>query len=275
DKDKRLHTLGKIIAETMSIHAVATEILSTQPWDFAALYYSGLDHFGHAFMSYHPPRLPWIVEEDFAIYQHVIANAYCHHDVTRVGLLKYAEAGPTVILMSDHGFHPDHLRPGYIPVEPAGPAVEHRHFGILCMKGPGLRVNERVFGASLLDICPTLLTMFGLPPGRDMDGKVLVTAFTQPPVIEPIESWDDISGDAGTHPADTQPDSVASAQAFKQLADLGYVAPPGANAQEAVQEAIRELEYNLARAYRDGNCCGEAAALAEKLWMRWPKEHRF
>src|SRR5258708_29948948 len=38
---------------------------------------------------------------------------------------------------------------------------------------------------------------------------------------------------------------------------------------------MRELKYNLARAYRDGNCCGEAAALAEELWARWPKEHRF
>src|SRR6267143_3652727 len=64
-KDKRLHTLGKIIAETMSIHAAATELLETQPWDFAAIYYSGLDHFGHAFMRYHPPRLAWVTEEDF------------------------------------------------------------------------------------------------------------------------------------------------------------------------------------------------------------------
>ena len=275
EKDKRLHTLGKIIAETMSIHAVATEILSTQPWDFAAIYYSGLDHFGHAFMSYHPPRLPWVAEEDFAIYQHVIANAYCYHDAMLGALLEHADANTTVVLMSDHGFHPDHLRPGYIPVEPAGPAVEHRHFGILCMKGPGLRVNEQVFGASLLDICPTLLTMFGLPPGKDMDGKVLVTAFQQPPTIEPIETWDNVPGDAGTHSSDTQLDPVASAQAFKQLVDLGYIAPPGADAQEAVEESVCELKYNLARAYRDGNCCGEAAALAEELWTRWPKEHRF
>jgi predicted AlkP superfamily phosphohydrolase/phosphomutase/tetratricopeptide (TPR) repeat protein len=274
-QDKRLHTLGKVIAETMSIHAVATELLSTQSWDFAAIYYSGLDHFGHAFMNYHPPRLPWISEDDFAIYQPIVANAYCYHDAMLGALLEHADADTSVILMSDHGFHPDHLRPGYIPVEPAGPAVEHRHFGILCMKGPSLRVSERIFGASLLDICPTLLTMFGLPAGKDMDGKVLVTAFQQPPVIELIESWDDVPGDAGTHPAEMQLDSVASAQAFKQLADLGYVAPPAANTQEAVEESTRELKYNLARAYRDGNCCGEAAALAEELWTRWPKEHRF
>lgn len=116
--DKRLHTLGKIIAETMSVHAVATELLETQPWDFAAIYYTGLDHFGHAFMRYHPPRLPQVTEPDFAIYQSVIANAYRYHDAMLGTLLGLADADTTVILMSDHGFHPDEQRPDYIPAEP-------------------------------------------------------------------------------------------------------------------------------------------------------------
>lgn len=275
EKDKRLHSLAKIIAETMSIHAAATELLATQPWDFAAIYYSGIDHFGHAFMRYHPPQLPLVTDEDFAIYQHVIANAYRYHDAMLGALLGHADESTSVILMSDHGFHPDHLRPGYIPAEPAGPAVEHRHFGIVCMKGPALRVNEQLFGASLLDICPTILALYGLRPGKDMDGKVLLTAFKEAPSVEPIETWDKVPGDAGTHPPETQLDPVASAEAFKQLVELGYVAPPGPNEKESVEECVRELKYNLARAYRDGNCCGEAAALAEELWTRWPKEHRF
>ena len=275
EKDKRLHSLARIIAETMSIHSVATELLETQPWDFAAVYYSAIDHFGHAFMRYHPPRLPWVTEEDFGIYRDVIANGYRYHDAMLGALLSLAGKDTTVILMSDHGFHPDHLRPGYIPAEPAGPAVEHRHYGIVCMKGPGLRAGERIFGAGLLDICPTILTLFGLSPARDMDGKVLLTAFKQPPPVQPIESWDDVPGDAGTHPAETMLDPAASAAAFKQLVDLGYVAPPAGDAQQTVDESVRELKYNLARAYRDGNCCGDAAALAEELWLRWPKEHRF
>ncbi|HXU77500.1 MAG TPA: alkaline phosphatase family protein [Methylomirabilota bacterium] len=275
DKDKRLHTLGKIIAETMSVHAAGTELLASERWDFAAIYYCGIDHFGHAFMSYHPPRLPWVSEDDFNIYQHVIANAYRYHDAMLGTLLGFTDDDTTVILMSDHGFHPDHLRPGYIPAEPAGPAIEHRHFGIVCLKGPALRSGEQLFGAGLLDICPTILTLFGLPAGKDMDGKVLLNAFKQAPAIEPIESWDKVAGDAGTHPPETALDPVASSQAFKQLVDLGYVAPPAANVQETVDECVRELKYNLARSFREGNRCGEAAALAEELWTRWPKEHRF
>ena len=34
-----------------------------------------------------------------------------------------------------------------------------------------------VFGASLLDITPTILTMFDLPIGKDMDGKPLLKHF--------------------------------------------------------------------------------------------------
>ena len=90
-KDKRLHMLGKIVAETMSVHNAATELLTTQEWDFAAIYYCGIDHFGHGFMSYHPPRLPTTSEKDFEIYQHVIANAYCYHDAMLGTLLESAD----------------------------------------------------------------------------------------------------------------------------------------------------------------------------------------
>src|SRR6266581_9494255 len=170
-KDKRVHSIGKIIAETMSIHAAATEVLTTQSWDFAAIYYDAIDHFCHGFMRYHPPRLPSVSEADFAMYQHVISNAYRYHDAMLGTLLGFTDENTSVILMSDHGFHPDHLRPEYIPAEPAGPAIEHRHFGILCAKGPALRMNEKIFGASVLDMCPTVLSLFGLPSGKDMDGK--------------------------------------------------------------------------------------------------------
>ena len=36
-------------------------------------------------------------------------------------------------------------------------------------------------GATLLDVAPTVLTLLGLPVGEDMQGKVLVNAFAQPP----------------------------------------------------------------------------------------------
>ncbi|WP_309387781.1 alkaline phosphatase family protein [Cerasicoccus frondis] len=274
-KDKRLHSLGKTLAETMSIHAAAMHLLPQEEWDFAAIYYDSIDHFGHGFMKYHPPRLDWIEEKDFEIYQHVMVNAYRYHDLMLGALLQHVDDDTTVILMSDHGFHPDHKRPSYIPAEPAGPAVEHGHFGILCMSGPQIEPNSTIYGASLLDICPSILALMDLPTGKDMDGKVLTNVFKNQPQIKTIESWDDVPGEAGMHPQEQQLDAVASAQAFEQLVELGYVAPPAENVQDTVNQTVRELKYNLARAYADGSRFWEAIELAEELWENWPKEHRF
>lgn len=274
-KDKRLLSLGRIIAETMSVHAAATEVLEFAEWDFAGIYYDSIDHFSHAFMGYHPPKQNRISDEDFAILGPVIANAYRYHDAMLGRLLELAGPDTTVMVLSDHGFHPDSLRPAHIPAEAAGPAIEHRDFGMFALAGPGIKAGETVYGASLLDIAPTLLHIFGLPIGADMDGKVLVTAFESPRPVARIPSWDDVPGDAGTHAAEAQLDPVASAEAMRQLIDLGYVAAPGPNAQETVTETIAELKYNLARSFDDAGQADRAIPLYEFLHAHDPADQRY
>ena len=68
----------------------------------------------------------------------MVSMAYQFHDQMLGTLLEKAGVDATVILLSDHGFHPDHLRPASIPDIPAGPAIEHRDFGILAIHGPGI-----------------------------------------------------------------------------------------------------------------------------------------
>jgi tetratricopeptide (TPR) repeat protein len=275
EKDKRLHSLASVISETMSMHAAATEVIEHAEWDFAAVYYDAIDHFCHGFMRYNPPRLAHVDEEDFALYGGVIANAYRYHDAMLGRLIQLAGPETTVIVMSDHGFHPDALRPEYIPAEAAGPAVEHRHFGMFTVNGPGIRAGETIYGATLLDVTPTLLHLFGLPVGRDMDGKVLSTVFENAGEIRAIDSWDEVEGDAGTHAAGTQVDAVASAEAMKQLVALGYVAPPGEDAAKGVAETVAELKYNLARAHADAEDWHEAARLFAELHAGDAGDHRF
>ncbi|MFO1433854.1 MAG: hypothetical protein U1F76_27780 [Candidatus Competibacteraceae bacterium] len=106
----------------------------------------------------------------------MVDGAYQFHDLMLGALLALTGEDTTVIIVSDHGFHPDHLRPKELPNEPAGPAEEHRTFGVFAMKGLGIKRDRLVYGASLLDITPTILTLYGLPLGRDMDGKPLLTA---------------------------------------------------------------------------------------------------
>lgn len=274
-KDKRLTGIARILAENAGIHGAATALMQLEPWDFMAVYYDGIDHFCHGFMRYHPPKPDWVNERDFELYSGVVNAAYQFHDLMLGVLLHLAGEETTVILVSDHGFHPDHLRPREIPNEPAGPADEHRQFGILAMKGPGLKQDELIFGASLLDITPTILSLYGLPLGRDMDGKPLLTAYVDPPEVEYIPSWDTVPGEAGMHPPGRQVDPVDQHEALKQLVELGYIDKPGENLEKAAAATVKELRHNLARDYLDARRIPEAAAIFRELWESHPDESRF
>jgi len=275
EKDKTLHDLAKILAETISIHAAATELLEQESWDFAAVYFDTIDHASHRFMQYHPPRREAVSEREFELYRDVVANVYRHHDAMLGRYLQLAGPETYIMVISDHGFHSDALRPQWIPVEPAGPAVEHRHFGIFVMAGPGLQQGAQIYGSSILDITPTILTLFGLPVGADMDGTPQIQAFEEPPEIRRIPSWDAVPGEDGRHPADVTQDPRMAAAALEQMIALGYIAPLPDDVTEAVRETTRELDYNLARALADGNRAHEAMPILERLWEEWPGEHRF
>jgi tetratricopeptide (TPR) repeat protein len=274
-KDKSLHDLAGIVAETMSIHAAATDLMETEPWDLAAIYYAGIDHFSHRFMRYHAGKRMKNEGTNPALFAGIVENGYRYHDVMLGRLLALAGPDCAVMLLSDHGFHSDRLLPDYIPAEAAGPAVEHRSFGIFCLRAPGVRPGGHVYGASVLDATPTALHVLGLAAGLDMDGKVLLNAFEDGRAVEKIESWDAVEGDAGRHSADEQYDSAAAAESLKQLVALGYVAPPGEDGSNAVEECLAEQRYNLARAHADAGRPDLAAPMLRELIAQDPEQGRY
>ncbi|HEX8816141.1 MAG TPA: alkaline phosphatase family protein [Terriglobales bacterium] len=275
EKDKGLQSFAKILSENCSVHNAATWILRNEPWDFLAVYYNGIDHFCHGFMHFHPPRMEGIPEDRYEIYKDVVNGAYRFHDMMLETLITLAGPDATVILVSDHGFHSDHLRPRGIPAEPAGPAVQHRNFGVISMRGDHIRQDERIYGATLLDVTPTILTMYGLPVGEDMDGRVLVQAFEEPPEITRIPSWENEAGECGMHPADLRMDPAASQAVLQQFVALGYIQPPSEDQNKAVEIAVREQQYNLARVYLDSRRYHEATPIFEELVEKWKDETRF
>lgn len=275
EKDRRLSGAVKTLAEAVSIHTVATAIMQNEPWDFMAVYYDAIDHFSHGFMAYHPPRVPWVSEADFEIYKDVINGAYQFHDMMLSTLLHLAGPETTVILMSDHGFHSDEQRIPQSSNEPAGPADEHRQFGMFVMAGPGIRRDELVFGVNLLDVTPTILTLFGLPVGRDMDGRPLLSAFEQPPEVSYVDSWEQVAGHDGRHPPEMQFDAGDTRESLRQLAALGYIEKPDEDQDKALSQTVRELRHNLARAYMGAGRHYEAVPIFEALWAEFPDESRF
>ena len=275
EKDKRMQMLTKIIADCSTIHAAATYILEHEEWDFMGVYYDAIDHFCHGFMKFHPPQMSMVPDDLFELYKDVVISGYKYHDMMLERLLQLAGDDVTVMLISDHGFHPDHLRPVNLPKEPAAPALEHSPYGIFVLNGPGIKKDERIYGASILDVTPTILTLYGLPIGADMDGNVLVNAFEEPMIPEKIESWEDVPGDSGQHPADKQEDPYGAAEAMEQLIELGYIERPDENAEKAIKNTINENNYYLARSYIHGRKYNEAIEILTKLHNENPGVSRY
>ncbi|MFN7339557.1 MAG: alkaline phosphatase family protein [Opitutia bacterium] len=159
-------------------------------WDLTCVYFRAIDEISHMFMPYHPPRMEGLKEEDFAIYKDVVNSTYRLHDLMLTRLVDLAGPEAGVLLVSDHGFHSDHLRPRFVPKIPAGIIAWHRSHGIVAAAGKGFRAGVTVEGARLPDLTPTILGWFGLPRSEEMMGRRLdeILDAGEPPAD--IPSWD-------------------------------------------------------------------------------------
>ncbi len=274
ENDKRLHSIANETAKAATLHAAFTNIIRTQEWDFAALYLSTIDHYCHGFMKYHPPKQTHIKQPDYDLYKNVVISGYRFHDMMLGRLLELVDDNTYVMLVSDHGFQPDHLRPRNIPTEPAGPAYEHSPYGIFVMKGPGIKKDKIIFGAGLLDITPTILNCLGLPVGQDMDGKVLTQIHEDPTPPTTIESWETVEGECGMFPVNKVKDEKMASKVLEQLVELGYIEKPGDNAEQNRKTAHFECQFNLAKAYIDGGKTAEAIPILEMLYKENPDVSR-
>ena len=221
--DRGLEAFAGLMSECCSIQNAVTAAMEMGPWEFTAVYFDSIDHFSHTFMPFHPPRQEHIAESAYEFYKGVIAGIYRFHDMMLARLVELAGPDALVLVCSDHGFQSGNLRPLGNPNEPAGPTFWHREHGMFVLHGPGVRRDERIYGATLLDLAPTLLTLLGLPVGEDMDGKPLLEALVDPTPPGRIPSWDDVPGKDGQHPPGfewTAPPQEAQ-EIMRQMAALG------------------------------------------------------
>ncbi len=273
-KDPRVGVFAHMLAQCGSIHNAATHLLEKkETWDFAAVYYTAIDHFGHAFQEFHPPKMEHVDDEQFRLYRNVISEIYQYHDLMLGRLLELAGPETTVLLMSDHGFKSGTDRPK-IHIDPesgkrSGPGVDpvswHRQQGVLAAMGPGIARQREVTGVSLLDICPTVLTLLGLSVGDDMDGNVIKPLFETPPTIERVVTYEDEHPDDGVFRGEQLVDPYAAQEALKQLIDLGYVDAPGGNKELVLKSTLRGRDDALATVLSDAGRFLEAMEILRKL----------
>lgn len=278
-QDARPAHLARIFARCASVHAVATAAMEAEPWDFFAVYYDAIDRAGHDFMAYRAPRMEHVSAQDFQHYRHVVDGVYEFHDAMLGRLMELAGEDTTIILMSDHGFQTGNLRPIGQPQQagiiPAEGAEWHRMLGVFAMRGPAVKRDERIYGASLLDIAPTVLSLFGLPVGRDMSGRVLTGAFTEPPALQWIESWEKMITTPVKPTASAMLNLEDREASVRQLAALGYIGAEAVQGVQAARFADREARFNLASVHLFHGRPEAALPILHNLCAQPPPELRY
>jgi predicted AlkP superfamily phosphohydrolase/phosphomutase/tetratricopeptide (TPR) repeat protein len=267
-KDPRLNHIAKIIAEAATMQSATTWLMENTEWNLTAVYFDSIDHFCHGFMKYHPPKLKGMADEDFEMYKDVVASGYKFHDMMLERLMELAGKDTTIILLSDHGFFTGDKRAFHFPDVPAAPALEHNPYGIICMSGKGIKKDERIYGATLLDITPTLLSLMNLPVAHDMAGKILLNAFEENIKVSFIDSWETMPGECGMHPEHLLQDPTDSMDALNQLVELGYIEKPDDNKIKASETAVNENRYNLSKVLAGKRNFSEALAIVELLFEK-------
>lgn len=150
-------------------------------------------------------------------YAQLLEPAYRFMDRIVEKYLRRMDERTTLIVLSDHGFEFDrgHYRHAQEQGEPPD--------GVLFLAGRGIRPGQRIEGAKLFDIAPTILYLAGQPVARDMDGDVLWAAvggrFAGTHPARRIASYEGVTG-----PVEGQPGAAeAREEVLQDLRTLGYI----------------------------------------------------
>lgn len=272
EKDRRPALLATFLARCASIHGAGTYMAEHASWDLLAVYYDMIDGVSHQFMEFRAPKMAHVSTEDFELYSEAVNSCYQFHDLLLGRYMRLVGPETTIIIVSDHGFHSDHLRP---PPPKHGaeerPVMWHREYGIFVARGPEIKKDELVFGASVMDIAPTVLTMLGLPVAQDMPGRALTQIFEKTIEPEYIDSYEGLQGLEPEHVDTVEQDPRAVQEALEQLAALGYIEAPGDDAAKAIYEVISQRLLALAQVHISAREYDKATEILSDLVRREPK----
>jgi tetratricopeptide (TPR) repeat protein/predicted AlkP superfamily phosphohydrolase/phosphomutase len=247
----RLDELRTIIASTRTYEAIGIELLRRQPHGFHAIYNESTDTVAHLFMSFRPPRRDDVDARRGAAFGAVVDQAYREADAMIGRLLEIVGPDWNVIVASDHGFRHGDNRPSTDSRVDRGPGADwHDRFGVLILWGPDIRAGVHIADASILDVAPTVLALYGLPVADDMDGRVLHEAlepqFLAEHRVETVTTYETVERVA----VEVEP-SGQDAELMEKLRTLGYI---GSNSQDnsvSGQGDAEGLSQDSARAFNN------------------------
>jgi len=90
----------------------------------------------------------------------------------------YTHIAPDLIIIPEDGYRfSDGMQRGIWDFSRKPWSGYHRLHGIFLAKGPRIKKSAKVKNATIYDIAPTILHIFGIPIPKDMDGRVLTEIF--------------------------------------------------------------------------------------------------
>lgn len=284
-QDSRPLHLSEILARDSTVQAYATYRLAQNDWDFAAVYFQGLDTAGHHFMPFHPPRMEHIEADDFDLYSGVMTRLAVFYDSVIGRLLELADSDTCVLIVSDHGFHCGESRPHTAAADRGldqDAAKWHTPLGVFIAAGPGISSDSRIHGATLLDIAPTVLRILDLPLDRSMPGRIPPGLLTGSAPQIWIDNWKDVCGTACRWPAQAVDSSSAAVNCLLQIQRLGYNTGLGDSVAHLRNDEVQRHAEHVAVEWEINRCAslqsrGQAAVaidLLQGLVTRFPASPR-
>lgn len=262
-KDPRLSQLAEHVAQAATLQAIAVKLMQTRNWEYASIYFSSVYEIAKGFVNYQAPKTSFVSDSDFDMFQNVVEASYFLHDVMLGHLSRLAGDDATILVMSDEGVHAGERRTDELAIS----QPEHIEPGILVMAGPEIEEDKLVYGSSILDITPTLLHLFDLPVGRDMQGKVQEAALRSKKEVHFIDSHES-AGQASSC-------SAVIARYMKLTKQVGNSSVPDFATADTVGIQNREFLYNIAESCIAAKQEGLAIPVLKHLAAVDPYESKF
>lgn len=258
--DPRPAILASILARTASAHALATSAIADDAWAFAAACYAGLGQFSRAFMPYHGSRHGEISGRDHELYSGVVAGAYRFHDQMLGRLIELAGEGTTVLLASSHGFRSGRDRPTATGKGEIERSDWHRREGIIAIAGPGIEPATAPADTGILDVAPTVLSLFGFEPAPGMKGtpsRAVARGAPTRTLANPVTWRED-----GAPKAEGKP--------VAYLRSLGYAEMEDPYATAAADRLEADRQYAVAQARIGAGELGDAISVLRHIATSHP-----
>jgi len=219
---RNLNKLRDILAADMGYFAVMRMLAETRDFDLFFFYLRGPDMISHHFYQFMTPdRMSGRLDANgIAIFKDVVKRYYDWSDEVIGEVLGWFPPDRQTVVLSDHGF--------YGP-RPSGDKGSHEHseWGIFLVRSPMYEAGREFGHLELLDICPTFLALMGMPPAKDMPGRILSDGATGPG-LKRIQRMEQKRVDSylPLRPAvgpEGELDEGVDEEIRKQLRSLGYI----------------------------------------------------